>query len=603
MDSYKESIFEPLEYYTDYAKTAHNTHIEEYFEKLVCQSKINVEENRKTAKEYRDKKAEIALLEKKLKKAKLLRTLTLVLAIIISLVSLIASLAADIHISLKITVPAVTAAAFFGLSVFVFKKTKTKIKKLTEKIEAEKKIASEIYSLASAQMAPLNSLFSDYDTFNLIEKTMPQIKFNRQFFSQNLDDLKNNYNFNGVTGKNSSVIDVVSGKLYKNPFLLERFVTEKTVPHTYTGTLLISWTTYSRDSKGNRVARRHTQTLVAHVTEPKPTYNLTTLLNYGSQAAADLTFSRENKHYEDLSEKAVERKVRRGKRKLKKKADKALSEGKSFTEMSNAIFDVLFDASNRNNEQQYRLLFTPLAQKEMIDLIRSEEGYGDDFDFFKNGKLNTIRSEHAQNAPMSTPAGTYRSYDVDDARAKFSSFNNEYFKSIYFDFAPLIAIPAYQEPPSTSSEEITQKNFGYSEYNYETIANKMGARNFAHERTATDSILKTELIKRSGDFDTVAVTAYSYSAEPRTSFIPTLGGDGRMHAVPVHWIEYIPLQKTSLISVKNVEISETEYNCKKESAGIRLPDGTACFRGMFAHLGTQNKEITKFINSVINKGD
>ena len=368
--------------------------------------------------------------------------------------------------------------------------------------------------------------------------------------------------------------------------------------HTYTGTLLISWVTYER-SNGKTVKRRHTQTLFANVTKPKPFYDTTTLLSYGSQAAPDLSFSRENKHFEDLSEKQVEKQVKKGERKLKKKAEKALSSGKSFTEMSNTKFDVLFDATNRDNEQQYRIMFTPLAQREMIDLIRSEEGYGDDFDFFKRRKMNIIRSEHSQKWIMDTCAEIYRSFDVDKSKKIFIDFNCEYFKSVYFDFAPLIAIPVYQEPPASSFEEYSHSDSGFTEYNYETIANKIGAEFFSHPNTATKSILKTELIKRSGKIDTVAVTAHSYSAEPRTDFVPVLGGDGKMHSVPVPWIEYLPLQKTTLMNVTNIEMSESEYIKKASNVTEALaPKNATCYKGIFAYTDSTTDSVLKFINSL-----
>ena len=284
-------------------------------------------------------------------------------------------------------------------------------------------------------------------------------------------------------------------------------------------------------------------------------------------------------------------------KKLKKKAEKSLNSGKSFTEMSNTKFDVLFDATNRDNEQQFRVMFTPLAQREMIDLIRSEEGYGDDFDFFKRKKLNVIRSEHSQKWDMSTSATRYYSFDLEKSQKTFIDFNNEYFKSVYFDFAPLIAIPAYQDAPTASFEKISHADISYTEYNYETIANKIGANKFAHPATATDVILKTELIKRSKGIDTVAVTAYSYSAEPRTDFIPVLGGDGRMHAVPVPWIEYVPQQRTTLMTVTNIGLTENEYNARVGTISeVIAPENATCYKGMFAHTGMATQSLEKFIN-------
>ncbi len=599
MDSYKESIFEPLEYYRDYGKGAHKNNIDEYFDSLVKKSGIDTEANKQTVSKYKAKRKHIEALNKKLKKNKRYRIFSIVGAIILFITSLILAFALSLETALQILLPVGALAIGAALMILAFKATKKTIKSLQEKIKKEEAEALVILREAEAQMAPLNALFSDDDTYKLIEKTLPQVKFDKQFVFENLQDLKNNYDFNGNTGPKSSVFDVVSGKLYKNPFLFERFVTETMSTHTYTGTLLISWVTYERDSNGKTVPRRRTQTLVATVRKPKPIYNVSTLLSYGSQAAPDLSFSRENKHFEDLSEKQVERKVKKGEKKLKKKAEKALSKGKSFTEMSNTKFDVLFDATNRDNEQQFRLMFTPLAQREMIDLIRSEEGYGDDFDFFKKKKLNIIRSEHAERWDMNPSALKYYSYDFEEAKRKFSDYNNEYFKSVYFDFAPLIAIPAYQEPPTASFEEAAHPETGYTEYNYEAVANKMGAFTFAHPATKTDVILKTELIKRTPLFDTVAVTAYSYSTAPRTDFVPMLGGDGRMHLVPVPWIEYIPLQKTSLMSVKNIGISETEYQRKASNIGELLaPQNATCMRGIFAHTDTNGTNANKFINLI-----
>jgi len=498
---------------------------------------------------------------------------------------------------LQIILPLSAIAIGVALIILAFKLTSKKIKALERKINNEELLAFGLRKEAEAQMAPLNALFSDDDTLRLIEKTLPQVKFDREFLFVNLEDLKNNYGFNGIAGDKTSVLDVVSGKLYKNPFLFERALNEGIGSQTYTGTMMISWTVYDKDSKGRTVPRVRTQMLVANVVKPKPIYDITTLLSYGSQAAPDLSFARENKHFEDLSEKQIEREVKKGEKKLKKKSEKAISRGKSFTEMANTKFDVLFDATNRDNEQQFRVMFTPLAQREMIDLIRSEEGYGDDFDFFKRKKLNVIRSEHSQKWDMSTSAAKYYSFDIDESRHLFSKFNNEYFKSVYFDFAPIIAIPVYQDPPTSSYEEIARPDISYTEYNYEAIANRIGAEKFAHPNSATKPILKTELVKRSKGVDTVAVTAYSYSAAPRTDFIPTLGGDGRMHAVPVPWVEYIPEQKTSLMTVTNIGLSETEYLSKIGTIGeVLAPENATCYKGIFAFTGTGGESANTFIN-------
>ena len=91
---------------------------------------------------------------------------------------------------------------------------------------------------------------------------------------------------------------------------------------------------------------------------------------------------------------------------------------------------MLFGATNRNNEVQFRLMFTPLAQNNMVDLMTSDDGYGDDFAFYKTGMLNCIRSDHAQSWQTDADPARYMSYDLKASRAAFVAYNAEYFKSM-----------------------------------------------------------------------------------------------------------------------------------------------------------------------------
>ena len=61
-------------------------------------------------------------------------------------------------------------------------------------------------------------------------------------------------------------------------------------------------------------------------------------------------------------------------------------------------------------------------------------------------------------------------------------------------------------------------------------------------------ILKTSLEKKQGNQDVVKVTSHSFRTEQRTEIVYKFGGDGRSHAVPVHWTEYIPVTAESQIS-------------------------------------------------------
>ena len=147
------------------------------------------------------------------------------------------------------------------------------------------------------------------------------------------------------------------------------------------------------------------------------------------------------------SEKEIDRYVKKGEKKLKRKTDQAIKQNKDFMSMSNSDFEVLFDALDRTNEVQFRTLFTPLAQTNMVDIIRSRSGYGDDFNFIKQNRTNRILSQHSQGRAINLLPSVYFSYSFDIIKENFISRNADYFKAVYFDFAPLWAIPIYQERP------------------------------------------------------------------------------------------------------------------------------------------------------------
>ena len=89
-----------------------------------------------------------------------------------------------------------------------------------------------------------------------------------------------------------------------------------------------------------------------------------------------------------------------------------IKENRDFTSMSNTDFEVLFDALDRTDEVQFRTLFTPLAQTNMVSLIRSQTGYGDDFVFVKANRMNFVATDHSQGRDIVIPSGCCGVIDV-----------------------------------------------------------------------------------------------------------------------------------------------------------------------------------------------
>ncbi len=575
-------LLEPLKFYETRGRELHNENAQNYFDELLAKSGVNVEENRATVKAYKAEMHRIDKLNKKIRKYKTLRVLT-VIGVIAAVIAAIAGVYYLVTAGgWKPIVALCVGLVFAVIGIILCKKKLTPtIKHATEVREKHERRAEELLGQAQEQTAPLNALFDDTDTLKLIEKTVPDFSFDRRFTKDHEALFVKQHDFWDLSRQTTSMTDTLSGRFAGNPFLFCRRRVHEMSTKTYFGTLLITWTEHYRDSKGNMRTRMRSQTLHASVIKPYPIFYTNSYLCYGSQAAPDLSFSRAPQHSEDLTEKQREKKIRKGEKKLQKKAEKALETGGGFQEMANSEFDVLFGAFDRDHEVQFRLMYTPLAQQNTVDLMTSETGYGDDFHFTKRKRCNIITSEHAQSWNMNTSAANYYSYDVDEIKTKFIQFNAAYFKSVFFDFAPLLSVPAYVEEPCVALEEIEDYESNYTYYEHEVMANAIGCSSFAHPQSDTEAILKTSVVHKGADEDKVDVTAFSFNAVERVDFIPVRGGDGKMHAVPVPWLEYIPVERTVPMAVALAEYSEKERRDIRNSGENTLPEGIF-FHGMVA---------------------
>lgn len=328
---------------------------------------------------------------------------------------------------------------------------------------------------------------------------------------------------------------------------------------TYHGYKTIHWTETYYDDDGHLRTRTETETLHATVTKPKPFYTTQVVLNYCSQGGPELCFSRDATHLHTKGEKQIRRIVEKGERKLNRKNAKALRQNEDFTSMSNSEFEVLFDALDRTDEVQFRTLFTPLAQTNMVQLLLSQVGFGDDFHFIKRNRTNRIISTHSQGRQINLQPGNYVSYSYDIIRANFIGKNEAFFKAVYFDFAPLLAIPIYQERPVHSLKPIPDYSQLYSLKESEALANAVDSSYVVHPATKTPAILKSSFVKTQDNIDETCITAYSYDIEKRVDTVPVMGGDGRLHGVPVEWDQYMPLQMETTFYISTNEIAQGKH--------------------------------------------
>lgn len=516
-------IYNPLEEYEKKFKALHLENTQKFFDGLVKRSGVNVEENRKTVKQYHEYTENLKKLKRKLNFWRFLRVVMIIALILIPLV--------------------------------IWKVT-PKIRALREEVAQADQKARELLAQAYTQMEPLNTLFTARDALDIIESTVPLLSFAPCFSVEQENNMIVNFDFGNQNNIEHSTLDVLAGHYNENPFLFENKMIHRMGSETYHGYKTIHWTESYRDSNGRRRRKTCSQTLHATVTKPKPFYHTQVQLNYCAQGAPELSFTRDATHLDQKTEKEIRKHIKKGEKKLKKMTDKALAQNRDFMSMSNSDFEVLFDATDRNNEVQFRTLFTPLAQTNMVNLILSQSGFGDDFHFIKHNRTNKIITKHSQGRPLSLSPTLFLSFDFDIIKESFIGKNTAFFKAVYFDLAPILAIPVYQERPVHSLNPIPHYDQKYSYRDCEALANAMDPREIAHPDTKTTAILKSDFVRATDAADEIRVTAYSYDIVQRLDLIPMLGGDGRFHDVPVPWDDYIPLEKQSTLFVGEASASQ-----------------------------------------------
>ena len=516
-----ENLLEPELLYKNELKDKHHDNVVRYFDELTKKSGVDTQANKTTCDNYYKENEVLEGLNKKDKKLGFLLVFFIILCFVIVGIFLI---------------------------IFVYK---PKRKALDEQLKTQNEIVTKLLAEAKSQMAPLNALFESSIPSKIMETTTPLIDMDRIFDVKKYEMLREKYGMWDNSDKDSSTLDIQSGNILGNPFVVFKDLCKSTIMQTYEGHLTI---TYSVGSGNNK--HYVTQTLTAVVEKPKPVYSTETYLLYGNDAATNLKFSRDPSNINKLDEKEIEKYVKHHEKDLQKYAEKAGKKGGNYTPLGNSEFELFFGGLDRNNEVEYRLLFTPLAQKSMLELLKSKVGYGDDFRFVKDGGLNLITSSHSQGDVLFASPSTFVGFDYEKIRDNFYFFNDNYFKCLFFDFAPLLCIPLYQQ--HKAQEYIYKNNVGsnFNCFEHEAVANKYDISKFLPKNAKTETILKTSLVAKDKECDIVNVCAHSFRAEKRIEYVSKFGGDGKTHLVPVEWIEYIPVTRDEQITISDLGVDD-----------------------------------------------
>ena len=564
-------LLEPLKLYKDRLKESFHNNAVEFFDKLTKKGEVDVQLNQDLCKKYYKELDIIANLKKRRNLRRFFRVLLILLAIggiaagvVLIVLASKGSLAMGAGIGGGIG--AIVAAIGAIVGVVILSK---KISQLKKEMDDHQAKADKHQKDAYETMKKLNSLYEWNMAAGLMTETTPLIKLDPTFDPEKYQYLHDNYGYTEYTKGDISTVYVQSGSILGNPFVFEKNYCQSMRDHVYEGTLTITYTVRVSDGKGGTRLETRTQTLVAHYTAPEPYYYLDTWLIYGNEAAPRLSFSRYPTDINNMNEAQIARYVKKFDAKLDKMVKKDLvKDDGSFTRLHNEEFEALFNALDRDNETEFRLLFTPLGQKNMISLLKGKDvGFGDDFIFKKRKKLNYIKSGHMQGSDsLDKNPSAFIHFDHKVAGELFVNYCDKYLKDVYFDLAPLISIPIYQQ--HKTHDYMYEKGFNRSTTNAEaeSAANSHDIKSFMHPATRSQGvILKSHCDYSSDGVDACTITAYSFSGTDRVAYVPVMGGDGRMHQVPVHWIEYNPISKSTPFVVKDTNEDKSEYQASSAS--------------------------------------
>lgn len=565
-------IADPIDFYLRYVRETHLSHIETFFNALCKDANIDKEANNQLVAKLRVLEAKI----KEIKNKRLLFFLLMTLSILAAayIFYCIGTVPEGFeHDPVKIIVLIILVLGVLGIGFGAYRLLRslqeTKEHLLHCQVEVEKKRKS-----AWAQMAPLNKLFKWDIGLRLIEKTLPLMTFDNFLHQGRLKDLEKNFGLKSDYGQKTSFLETCSGSLCGYPFIFSKILEHLMGLKTYHGSLTIRWKEKRKNAQGQWETIEQSQTLTASVTKAYPRYHIKNFMIYGHDAAPHLNFTRKPSSLSHLGDDWLSQKRKKwAERRLEKKSLK--SKG-NFTAMTNREFDAMFGAEDRNHETEFRLLFTPLAQRNMQKLLQDKGfvGYGDNFTFRKIRKINILTSKQLEHMDMSGDVTQFRGYDFAEIQHNFMTYQKEFMRGIYFTFAPLFTIPLYLEK-RVKSFDYGQEKFKASLWEAEVIANSYGENSFKHPKSCTKNILKAEISAEDKGTQSVKITAHGYRRIRHISHISVHGRDGKYHQVPVIWYEYLAVEKISHIIMAQ----------KKEalhSAGVKY--GITYRRGLFYAL-------------------
>lgn len=490
------------------------------------------------------------------------------------------------------TTPAIFCFVLIPLFVFgtIYFYKKEKEAKIDEEIANEEYKEKENESWNDAWK--FNQMLSDKDFKNILRQTTDEIEIDDCYTAKRFDYLEDLTGFELYSSNaDRTYTNVISGSIASNPFGIIQCKTVEMRDETYTGSITASYTVKTTDAQGRSKTETRTEIITASFVYPAPFYENECVVEYFNPACSNLKFKRKASYKKIKSEEALQNYTKNKEKALSEMAEKALAEGKNFTPLADTEFEIMFNALNRNDEKEFRMMFTPLAIQNYKSLFINSP-YGDDFSFLKYKTQNIIASSHSAKFDYDFSPSQIYSHDVRETREKFLERNLLLLQNIYFALAPIASIPIYLQTKVKQYDVEAKSNI--SPYEQEVIANSFDL-NLISKLSEEEVIVKINKTYVKGDVDIVSFNVYGFQKVPKTTYVTGYGESGS-HSVPVHYYEYKETKEEIKIEMIKTDISYTKFANSKfftDKTIIYKDSILACIYNGVSRINSIKQEILK----------
>ncbi|MDQ0567786.1 MAG1210 family protein [Mycoplasma yeatsii] len=550
-----QPIYEPVQEYDKY-NGINSKVIKDHFNMLVSKSKIDIEANKNLVESIKEQRSRIERINRR---DSIFEFISRVISIfiIIDLLFFIGNVWYLIKQKDKLDslVHWIFIAVLVGLLflIFLFLRFYVISKKI-EEIRADLYEAKEqleyLINEGIEQTSYLTELISTQGTKKkIIQESIPIIKF-KLLTKAEETQLEDEYGFVLPKDlKQTTCLNFYSGSIYGNPFILIKNLNYKIENKTYEGYTGIEWIEYYRNKKGEQDWFPRSETLSETIEKPCVEFYDDVMLVVGTNAAKNLMFER-SKRTIDLPE-AWQNKITR-----ERNLNSKIQDTNNLPPLINTRFKNIWATFKRSNEREFRSLFTPLTQKNLMDILDDKrKGYGDCVDIIKNKRNLIFFSKLLDELDFDDQGYGYSSYNIKEIERSFYNTNKRFFKSIYWIFAPFFSIPGfYNFVIDNNNNNNKDKQFEcLSDFEYEVCVNNLPSELIKHEKIETNPLNKIKFLSIKDSWHNILVKSTGFDTIERVEHFSVPGGDGNCHDVSVEWPEFIKCVKHTLVKIKPFE--------------------------------------------------